>query len=357
MMALSMAFVADTVPKDKTGRAMGLLGTMSAIGTALGPSLGGLLIAAFGWRAIFLVNVPLGLLAFLLTLRHLPGAGGMAKTQRAGFDYPGTLLLALTLAAYALAMTLGRGHFGPLNTALLLVALIGLGVFVLVETKVASPLVRLTMLRDPALSAGLTMSGLVATVMMATLVIGPFYLARGLALDTAYVGLAMSVGPVLSALSGVPAGHVVDRFGAQNMTLAGLCAMVAGTSLLCLLPASLGVAGYVGAIIVLTPGYALFQAANNTAVMSGIGPEQRGVMSGLVNLARNLGLVTGASVLGAIFAYAAGVVNLASASPAAVAAGMHFTFGVATLLVAGAIAIGVASRVLAARPALSRDAP
>src|SRR4029450_13835400 len=65
MMALAMAFVGETVPKAKTGGAMGLLGTMSAIGTALGPSLGGALIAGFGWRAIFLVNVPLGVLAFL----------------------------------------------------------------------------------------------------------------------------------------------------------------------------------------------------------------------------------------------------------------------------------------------------
>ena len=73
MMALTMAFVGETVPKAKTGSAMGLLGTMSAVGTALGPSLGGVLIAGFGWRAIFLVNVPLGVLAFVLAYRPLPG--------------------------------------------------------------------------------------------------------------------------------------------------------------------------------------------------------------------------------------------------------------------------------------------
>ena len=66
MMTLTMAFVAQTVPPASIGKAMGLLGTMSAIGTALGPSLGGLLIAGFGWRAIFLVNLPLGLMIYLL---------------------------------------------------------------------------------------------------------------------------------------------------------------------------------------------------------------------------------------------------------------------------------------------------
>src|SRR4030081_2818876 len=92
MMALTMAFVGETVPKAKTGSAMGLLGTMSAIGTALGPSLGGVLIAGLSWRAIFLVNVPLGILTFLLAHRHLSVDRRGPKTERAGFDAMGTLL-------------------------------------------------------------------------------------------------------------------------------------------------------------------------------------------------------------------------------------------------------------------------
>ena len=217
MMALAMAFVGETVPKARTGSAMGLLGTMSAIGTALGPSLGGILIAGLGWRAIFLVNVPLGLLAFVLAYRALPVDRQGPKTDRAGFDAVGTLLLALTLAAYALAMTIGRGSFGPLNMALLLAAVLGAGLFVLAEARAASPLIRLAMFRDPGLSASLAMSALVSTVMMATLVVGPFYLSRALGLDAALVGIVMSVGPMVSALSGVPAGRIVDRLGAPRM--------------------------------------------------------------------------------------------------------------------------------------------
>jgi predicted MFS family arabinose efflux permease len=124
---------------SEAGSAMGLLGTMSAIGTALGPSLGGVLIAGPDWRAIFLVNVPLGLLTFLLAHRCLPVDRWAAKTDRVGFDNVGTLLLALTLAAYALAMTIGRGSFGPLNLALLLAAGCGIGLFVLAEASAASP--------------------------------------------------------------------------------------------------------------------------------------------------------------------------------------------------------------------------
>ena len=209
MMALTMAFVGETVPKARTGSAMGLLGTMSAIGTALGPSLGGVLIAGLGWRAIFLVNVPLGILTFLLAHRYLPADRRVPKTDRAGFDMLGTLLLALTLAAYALAMTIGRGSFGPLNMALLLAAVVGVGLFVLAEARAASPLIRLAMFRDPVLSASLAMSALVSTVMMATLVVGPFYLSRALGLDAALVGLVLSVGPLVAALTGVPAGRIV----------------------------------------------------------------------------------------------------------------------------------------------------
>ncbi|RUV42169.1 MFS transporter, partial [Mesorhizobium sp. M5C.F.Ca.IN.020.29.1.1] len=219
--ALTMAFVGDTVPKARTGSAMGLLGTMSAIGTALGPSLGGLLIAGSGWRAIFLVNVPLALLALVLAYRYLPADRRGSKTDRAGFDVVGTLLLALALGAYALAMTFGRGSFGPLNMALSVAAVFGAGFFVLVEARVASPLIRLAAFRNATLSTSLATSALVATVMMATLVVGPFYLSRALGLDAALVGVVMSVGPLVAALTGVPAGRIADRFGAGRMTIIG----------------------------------------------------------------------------------------------------------------------------------------
>jgi EmrB/QacA subfamily drug resistance transporter len=333
MLALTVALVGETVPKEKTGSAMGLLGTMSAIGTTLGPSLGGVLIAGLGWRMIFLVNVPLGILNVLLAQRFLPVDRREGKTeQRAGFDMGGTLLLAGALAAYALAMTIGRGHFGSLNIALLLAAAFGGGLFVLVEARVASPLIRLAMFRDPVLRASLAMSTLVSTVLMATLVVGPFYLSRGLGLETALVGLALSAGPLVAALTGVPAGRMVDRFGAQRMTSIGLVGIAVGAAVLALLPARFGVAGYIAPIAVMTASYALFQAANNTVIMAGIRPDQRGVMSGMLSLSRNLGLITGASVMGAVFAVASATTDITTAHPEAVAVGMRITFAAAAIL-------------------------
>ena len=355
MMALTMAFVGETVPKAKTGSAMGLLGTMSAIGTALGPSLGGVLIAGPGWRAIFLINIPMGILAFLLAHRCLPADRHRAKTDRTGFDTMGTLLLALTLAAYALAMTIGRGSFGLLNMALLLAAVCGFGLFVFAEARVASPLIRLAMFRDPGLSAGLATNALVSTVVMATLVVGPFYLSRGLGLDATLVGLVMSVGPMISALSGVVAGRIVDRSGAPLIVILGLILVAAGSFALSVVPVAFGIAGYIAAIAVLTPGYQLFQAANNTAVMMDVSPDQRGVISGLLSLSRNLGLITGASVMGAVFALATAASDITTADPTAVATGMRITFAAACILIALALAIATGSRAFAKRPSLASD--
>ncbi|WP_059006055.1 MFS transporter [Streptomyces specialis] len=344
LMALTMAFVGETVPKARTGSAMGLLGTMSALGTALGPSLGGALISGPGWRAIFLVNVPLGVLAHFLARRHLPADRRAPGTGRAAFDHAGTALLAATLAAYALAMTVGRGDPGPLNAALLLAAALGAGLFVRTEARAASPLIRLAVFRDRGLGAGLAMSALVMTVMMATLVVGPFHLSRALGLDAAMTGLALSAGPVVTALTGVPAGRVADRFGAHRMTVAGLAAMAAGALALSLTPTELGVPGYVVPIVVTTAGYAVFQTANNTAVMADVPADRRGVTSGMLNLSRNLGLITGASVMGAVFALASATTDVTTAPPEAVATGTRVTFAVAVLLIAAALTIALRTR-------------
>lgn len=272
MMAMTLAMVGETVSRERTGRVMGWLGTMSAVGTAMGPSVGGMLLSLWGWRALFLVGAPLGMLAAALAFLYLP-----ADRQ-------------------APAATSGDGFWRPL--------------------------------KDPALRAGLAMSALVSAVIMSTFVVGPFYLSRGLGLDAAWMGLAMAVGPCVSALNGLPAGQLTDRLGSQRMTRAGLGVMGLGALLLAV---ASGLIAYLGSLILLTLGYSLFQAANNTAVMSDVEPARRGTVSGLLNLSRNLGLIFGAWALGAVFAWASPDVTHATAQT--VANGLHVTFGVALALI------------------------
>ena len=336
MIPLTLALVGETAAPGRTGRAMGLLGMMSALGTALGPSVGGLLVHLFGWHAVFLVSVPFGIVAALIAHRHLPAD---RPAQPARFDHLGTLLLGLALVAYALAMTVGGGRFGESNLALLIVAVLALALFVRVETTAPSPLVRFALMRDPAQRAGLALSGIVATVVMTTLVVGPFYLSRSFGLDVVSVGLVLSVGPLVAAMVGVAAGRLVDRLGSARVTRWGLSGVAAGCCLLSVLPTALGVGTYIASLAVMTAGYALFQTANNAAVLSSPPAAERGAVSGLLSLSRNLGLITGGAVMAAIFALASSSTQPVMAEPEAVATGARMTFAVAVLLMVIAFAI------------------
>ncbi|MGE0766475.1 MAG: MFS transporter [Hyphomicrobiaceae bacterium] len=324
LIALTLVLARQTVGRDKMGRIIGLLGTMSAVGTALGPTLGGALTAGFGWRSIFLALIPVSAISLALILFSIPSAAAPRRSS-AAFDGVGTLLLGLSVALYALALCGVTG--GSWSGGLFLLAIVSATVFVFVEQRAEAPLVPFALMRDAKLVAGLTGNILTAAVMMATLVVGPFYLSRGLGLDVVTVGVIVSVGPIIAAISGVPAGFVVDKFGARAVLVAGLAQLLVGCSALAMLTPAVGVSGYVAALAVLTSGYQLFLAANNTAVMLGASEEQRGVISGVLTLSRNLGLATGASLMGGTFA--ALIDGSAAGNTDNVARAMNITFAFA----------------------------
>jgi MFS family permease len=330
MMALTLAAVRDALPEEATGRAMGMLGTVSAVGTALGPSLGGVLVGGLGWRSVFLVQAVLGLAALACAARFLPA--GMRARTRPRFDHAGTMLLALTLVLAALAMTAGgpRGLF-------LAGAAAGAVLFAIAEWRSRAPLVDLRLFREPVLAAGFAMSLLATTVVMATLVVGPFYLSGVLGLGAGRMGVAMAAGPVVAAAAGVPAGRAVDRYGVPPAILAGLLAMELGACLLrAAPPATTG--AYIASLAVLTAGYALFQAANNTAVMAAASAADRGLVSGLLNLSRNLGLIAGASAMGTVFLRSAAHGSQQGAG----VDGFRACFGLAAVLLCLALAAATA---------------
>ncbi|UUQ64526.1 MFS transporter [Pseudomonas fuscovaginae UPB0736] len=281
LMTLAMALMRQTASEARMGRAMGLLGTVSALGTALGPSLGGLLIELTGWRGIFWIQFPMACIAFALAFVTLPGDTGKGVT-----------------ASASVWSVLGW-----------------------------------------RLAPNLVVNSLVAAVMMTTLVVGPFYLGFGLGLKAAQVGLVMAIGPVISIFSGVPSGRLVDAWGSGRVLAMGLALLAAGACLLAFAPNMIGLAGYVLSIVVLTPGYQLFQAANNTATLADVPKDRRGTVSGLLSLSRNLGLITGASVMGAVFAFGVGTQAFAHADASAIAAGMCLTFLLAGVMMIFSIVI------------------
>ncbi|MCB1388519.1 MAG: MFS transporter [Rhodobacteraceae bacterium] len=334
MMALTMAAVGDLVPRERTGRAMGLLATVSAVGTALGPSLGGVLVARWGWPSVFVASATAAGIA-LVALRAFVPHGAQIR-GRAVLDLPGMALLSAALGLGALAASRGAGQTLPLVAA----ALALLGAFVVVERRVAAPLVDLSTFTGRDLWPGLAQMALVSMIVMATLVVGPFYLSAGPGLSPAATGLVMSVGPGVVALAGVPAGRLVDRYGAPRVGTAGLAAMLAGTLAMLQLPVVLGGGGYAASLALVTGGYGVFQASNATAILAPVAPDRRGVVSGLLALARNVGLIAGASLMGAV--YATGFAGLPALDwPAGADSGLRMVFAVAGVSVLAALALGV----------------
>lgn len=337
MMALPLARARDLVPPDRLGRVMGLLGTTAAVGTASGPALGGLLITVAGWPAIFAAMVPLGLLA--AALAAATGAEARHRgSPRRGFDLPGMVLLTVAVALYTLGVTAPGDQASWPTLPLVGGAVAAAVLFMMRERRASHPLLPPVLLRSRSISRGAILNLIVGTVMMSTLVVGPFFLAGALHLPPAAIGVVMAAGPLASICTGVLAGRAVDRFGTHRMTSVGLGGMLLGALALALLPAWWGLPGYVTGTVLLAPGYQLFLAANNTGVLNSTPADRRGAASGLLGLSRNLGLVTGASVLAALFAAASGSGEIAAASPEALTAALRTTFLVtAALLAAGAL--------------------
>lgn len=331
LMTLPISAVRQLVPPEKTGSVMGLLGTVSAVGTALGPSFGGVLIDGFGWNSVFFaLAVGGGLTTMLCAVSMRMDDRTEAAGGRQRQDVAGLLLLVTVLSGYSFAMTVDA--FSALQFLLLGGTFAGLLIFIWVEKHAANPIVDLRLFSQPALTTGALANTLVSTIMMATLIVGPFFLMFGLGLSGATSGLIMAIGPITAAFSGVPAGRLTDRFGPNAMIVAGLIQMVAGALALAWLPVMFAVPGFIVAFMLLTPGYQLFLAAVNTHVLNCADAKQKGVVSGIMTLSRNLGFLTGASLMGALFAKAVGTSNPSLASPEAIATGLTATYLVAALL-------------------------
>lgn len=353
LMSMPMSIAKGLVTRERLGAAMGLLGTMSAIGTALGPSLGGVLIGGLGWRAAFALLIVCGMGLLALVLR-----GGIPKAEPSpaaagSIDWAGSLWLSIVLVCLALAATGGRVGLALQPWTLLAASAIALVAFVRTELSAARPLVPVRLLRERFIASSLATNLLVGAVMMSTLVVGPFFLSFGLGLGEAEMGLVMAVGPIAAALSGVPAGRITDRLGARRTLLAGLSLAAGGLCCFAALPTLIGVGGYVMALVLITPGFQLFLAANNTAVMADAAEEHKGLFAGLLGLSRNLGFMAGASALPLLFGSMLGGHGPAESSTQAISHAFSATFlsaaGLCVLAILLAL-LGNASRRRSAAP-------
>jgi EmrB/QacA subfamily drug resistance transporter len=343
--ALGMGIVTENFPHTERGRALGVMGTFVSLGISLGPTLGGLLIGTVGWRAIFLVNLPVGMMGLLLVHRFVPDwrpPGG----QR--FDFWGAVIVLVTLLALALGLTLGpdAGWSSTPILALLFGSLAGMLVFVAVELYLDQPMIDTTLFHDPLFSISLATTFMVFIVMAGQGLLIPFYLEEVKGLDPTRTGLFLTVVPAALGLTAPLAGILSDRYGSRGIVLIGLVVIFGACLTISTLKADTSTLGYVVRLLPLGFGVGLFQSPNNSAVMGAVPRERLGLTSGLLALTRNFGQATGIPLIGAI--YASRVISVArlpagvdvtDAPPAAIAQGVGAAFTVAGGLIVLAVAL------------------
>ncbi len=300
LFAVGPAIITRAFPAAERGRALGFVGISVSAGLALGPTLGGLLIAAGGWRLVFLINLPIGVVAFALALRVLSAD----KPHAQKFDPFGAVFSFLTLFPLLLALSKGEtwGWGSPLVVALLAAAVIGGIVFVVAETRVAQPVLDLTLFRARLFSASV-LSALASYMVTASVMfLMPFYLMETRGFSVAYAGLLLTPVPAAMALLGPVSGALSDRIGSRFLSTMGLLVSGAGVIAFTGLGRETGILGILVRLLLVGIGMSLFQSPNSSALMGSVPRNRLGIASGMVATARNVGMVLGVSLSALVLA-------------------------------------------------------
>jgi EmrB/QacA subfamily drug resistance transporter len=292
---LTLAF-----PPTQRGRALGLQATMTYLGLSAGPPLGGLLAARFGWRAIFFVNLPVGVLGYALAHATLPRDRPAGAGPR--FDVAGAALFFVGLTGLLLALDQGHawGWTSPLTVGLLAASVAVLAAFVAVERRRPDPMLDLSLFRKRAFTG--SVFGAVASYVgeYAVLFLVPFYLLdRGLPVQ--HAGMVLAALPLLMMVTAPFSGTLSDRLGARGLTVGGMSVLTAGLALLAQAGAATPLWEVVAALAVCGLGLGLFIAPNNSRMLGAAPPHRRGIASGVLSAARNVGMVLGVGLAGAVY--------------------------------------------------------
>ncbi len=301
IMAISPAMLTSAFPAHERGRALGMNAVIVAIGVSVGPTLGGLITAYFTWRWIFYVNVPIGIVGIIATLRVLTER---MRWRQARFDPLGALLLAVGLIAITLGLSFGQewGWTSPLLISTLVVGVCALIALVLVEHHVSNPIINFSLLHHRVfLSANLSLI-LSFLALFAVSFMLPFYLEELRGFSTEKAGLLLTPLPLTIAVLAPISGALADRIGTRWLAAGGLAMACIGLILISQLNAQSSVWDIVWRLIITGIGQAMFQSPNNSALMGAAPKEQRGIASGFLATGRVVGQSISVALAGAIFA-------------------------------------------------------
>lgn len=348
VLSLGTAILVESFPPSERGKALGWIMSAVSLGIISGPVIGGVLISAFSWRAIFLVNIPVGIVGTLISWRYVPKTPP-ASGQR--FDFAGAALMSASLLSLSLALTLGQEHgFASLPMLSLFATSAATAIaFVWVELRVESPMLRLQLFRSPMLSVSVVTGFLAFVCLSATFFLLPFFLDGMLGLDLATVGLLLGAAPLVMGILSPMSGSWSDRIGIRPLTVSGLVVMAATYFGFLTLDLDMTIPHFLALAVPLGAGLAIFQSPNNSAIMGSVPREYMGVGSGLLHITRLLGQITGIAVLGSVWAAKVAAASGGSlpdggASAAIIPAqveGLRGTFLIAAVIMSLAVVIGV----------------
>lgn len=297
LQANSVALITEAMPRPLLARGIGVQGAAQALGLALGPAIGGLLLATGGWRSIFLVNLPIGAIGIALGWFLLPRS--RSRRRLAGADRLGAALLALSVAGPLLYLSLaGRQGYGDL----LLLAALALGLLAAIcfarrEQRISSPLIDLSLFRRRALARGLAAGFISYVILFGTLFAVPYYLSSN-GVPALLIGLELSALPLAIAIAAPIAGRHMSSVGDRVLTSAGLVVAAGG-----LLEIGLwhGTLGLILGLVLAGIGLGVFIPANNASVMAASPTGHAGTVGGVLNMARGIGIALGVALTGAIY--------------------------------------------------------
>ncbi|MDA8389017.1 MAG: MFS transporter, partial [Nitrospiraceae bacterium] len=301
LQANAIAIITAAMPATERGKAIGIQGATQAVAMSVGPFVGGMIISAIGWRYIFYLNVPIGLLGMCAALLILPG--DKKKEQKESVDYAGTAFFSTGLLFLVLGFNrmVELGLHSPAIMLYFAGAAVLLTLFIITELKVRYPLVDLSMFRSFTFSAGNFTGMLSYYVLFAIMFLMPFYLERVVGYSVALTGTLLTPIPLAMALVAPMAGSVSDKRGPRLMTTTGMLLSALACFLLILLGRSSHIVLLVCILIMLGVGMGFFTPPNNSAIMGAAPKERLSVAGALLNMMRSLGLILGVDISGLIF--------------------------------------------------------
>ncbi len=300
-----MAIVIGAFPPSERGKAIGLIMTMVGTGAVAGPALGGLLVDAFGWRAVFFATIPMVVASIALSLAVLPGGNEPRRVRSANqtrFDWLGAFLSSSALLALLLGISNAHRAGWTSPPILAAVCLFGvlLATFVWWELRYSSPMLELRLFRRRNFFLGVTANYLMFMGSSAVLFMTPFYLQNVLGYKPSEAGLAVVPGAMCMAILGPLSGRLSDRFGWRKFTVAGLVLSTTGIAILSRISADSSLFHVIPALMMTSSGMGTFYSPNSSSILSAVDRDNHGVISGLVNLIRNAGNVVSIAVATAI---------------------------------------------------------